>query len=561
MIAAYRLDTGEIGTESLTRIAELLRRRLLRLCGVEPRGEAPFVLRLAVGTGEGEGYSIADLPPSGVAVTGDSARGLLYGVGRFLRGCRFGQGAFEPSAWRGTSAPAMSLRAMYFATHFHNWYHDAPVEEIVRYVEDLGLWGCNTIAVWFDMHHYSGLDDPAARRMIGRLRTILEAAAGLGLDTCLMGLANEAFRDSPSDLRADWTAGHDGYTKPPGGHYHVELCPSRPGALDLLLRWRGEVLQAFRDLGPRYTVIWPYDQGGCTCAACTPWGANGFLRAAEAVAGLTREILPQSRIVLSTWYFNHFIPGEWEALCRRFAAGAPEWIDYLLVDDYDGFPELPFSRGVPGGLPVVGFPEISMAGNSPWGGFGALVRPRHWEQYWHTVRGLLQGSFPYSEGRHDDISKVLLLQWQWDPDRAAGEILTEYAETHLTPAVAGDAGRLAYLLEEDLGLHAVVRPEDGQPVYRHRNPGRAEEAYELARSIDGRLPAHVALGWRWRLLWLRAAIGAEIRSGGGASTALLERCFEELVCLYSAEEAERPVAPPSRRQMARLRQSVAAAAG
>ena len=34
-----------------------------------------------------------------------------------------------------------------------------------RYVEELALWGCNTLAVWFDLHHYHGIDDPEARAM------------------------------------------------------------------------------------------------------------------------------------------------------------------------------------------------------------------------------------------------------------------------------------------------------------------------------------------------------------------------------------------------------------
>ncbi|HNZ97752.1 MAG TPA: glycosyltransferase family 2 protein, partial [Thermoanaerobaculia bacterium] len=50
----------------------------------------------------------------------------------------------------------------------------------------------------------------------------------------LIGLANEAYANSPVELRADWTAGHDGYHHPPGGHYHVEICPSRDGGAELI---------------------------------------------------------------------------------------------------------------------------------------------------------------------------------------------------------------------------------------------------------------------------------------------------------------------------------------
>jgi hypothetical protein len=67
------------------------------------------------------------------------------------------------------------------------------------------------------MHHYRGLRDPAAAAMIHRLRLILEAAEAVGITPGLTLLANEAYADSPRKLRADWTAGHDGYHAPPGG--------------------------------------------------------------------------------------------------------------------------------------------------------------------------------------------------------------------------------------------------------------------------------------------------------------------------------------------------------
>ena len=54
----------------------------------------------------------------------------------------------------GAARPAAeAVRGIYFATHFHNFYHDAPLEEVQRYVEDLGLWGFNVLAVWYDMRH------------------------------------------------------------------------------------------------------------------------------------------------------------------------------------------------------------------------------------------------------------------------------------------------------------------------------------------------------------------------------------------------------------------------
>lgn len=83
----------------------------------------------------------------------------------------------------------------------------------------------------------------------------------------LLVLANEALAGSPEELRVDWTSGHDGYCAELKGHYRVELCPNKPGSMELILEWKREVFQTFSDIKLDYVWIWPYDQGGCTCSA------------------------------------------------------------------------------------------------------------------------------------------------------------------------------------------------------------------------------------------------------------------------------------------------------
>lgn len=283
-----------------------------------------------------ESYRIAGVAP--VRIAGGDGRGVIYGVGKLLRTSQWRENGFILTDYRGISIPENPVRGMYFASHFHNFYHLAPLAEIERYVEELALYGCNVLSVWLDLHHYSGMDDPAAQAMIARLRQILEIANCNGIGAGLTLLGNEGFSTTPEELKATDTVGN-GYSRSPRGFYHTEICPSQAGGMALILQNRDAVLRAFSGIDFEYIWIWPYDQGGCTCAQCTPWGANGFVQTAEGVANVIRSHFPAVKIVLSTWYFDLFIQNEWAAFYDWVKREKPEWFDFLMIDNFGGFPE------------------------------------------------------------------------------------------------------------------------------------------------------------------------------------------------------------------------------
>jgi hypothetical protein len=531
------------------KLAQLLQRQLQERCRAQVTlGEATsthaFTIRLALEADlPREGFRIAD-DVAGVLVAGCDERGLLYGIGKLLRASRYDDGVFSPTAWRGTDAPQKPLRGIYLATHFHNFYHDAPLEEVARYVEELGLWGYNTISVWFDMHGYTSLQDPAAQAMIERLQAILRAAKSIGLATSLMALANEAYADSPPALRADWTSGHDGYHADPQGHYHVELCPSQPGAAELLLEWREEVLTQFQEVGLDYFVIWPYDQGGCTCSQCAPWGSKGYLDIAPALAELYRRLFPRGEVVLSTWYFDHFTTGEWAGLAKRLESNAA-WIDYLLVEKHTLTQE-----ELPGALPLIGFPEISMWGTGgwgPWGGFGASPYPAKLQNEWDEVSARSAGGFPYSEGIFEDINKAVCAGFYWD-NRNAEQTLREYITYEYAPEVVDDVLHAIRILEANLPRR---RADQGEQVrYEMASVEGSATAHRLLQSADLKLSPAAKAAWRWRVLLLRGLIDNELAQNDFTITPAAEAAFEELTEIYHAQLASHPVAPPTQNALA-----------
>lgn len=559
----------------LDREVEILASRIQERADIKATfsGQAGCSVELDVQKGIGiEGFRIEDVTPGAVRIVGNDNRGLLYGIGKFLRSNTYQQGSFTLGNWRGTSVPDKPLRGVYPATHFFNFYHVAPVEQLQRYMEDLALWGYNLVVFDFDMHHYEGIHDPAAQAMLNRMNVIGRTARNVGLEIGLGMAVNDAYMNSPVAMRADWTAGHDGYTRQLGAHYHLELCPNKPGAKDLLLKWQGEVFQAFKDLGVDYVIPWPYDNGGCTCSQCKPWGVNGYLTLAEPIAEMARRDFPGCKVILSTWLFDHFTSGEYAGLEEKFGKEHPQWVNYVLADDFQSseygmhsdtregsgvqrYSGNPPAHRVPGGFPLVGFPEVSMWGALPWGGFGANPLPAHHQQIWNTGRDSLAGGFIYSEGIFEDLNKVLYAQFYWQKDRPAGSIVDEYISYEFSPKVVAPVHKAIEILETNFPRR-TENLEKGEPRFVMEHSSGTGEALNLIRQADNQLPAWARASWRWRILYLRARIDDELARNDFRVSPPCEQALQELTNIFYAKRAIWAVSPVSKEAIERHRSKV-----
>lgn len=493
------------------------------------QGEAPLTVELAIEPGIGaEGFKIADGADGTVRIIGNDARGVLYGVGKFLHTSTYGSQGFASSSWRGVSVPKMPHRMMYLASHFQNYYQVAPIEEVAQYVEDLSLWGVNGLVVWFGMEEFNGITDPKAQAMLERLRALLKTAKDLGLSTGTGCVGNDGYRNTPNELRATMVPFAQG----------VELCPNKPGVLELEIQFCQEKFDAFKSVGLDYWFIVPYDNGGCGCPKCIPWGINGFLKVAEPEARAFRRAFPNGKVVMSTWYFDHpqLFSGEWAGLTAKFKAKKPDWVDCIMADNFEAYPRYPLDKGVPGGLPLLNFPDISMYGQNPWGGYGANPHPGRLQQRWDETQKHLSGGMPYSEGIYEDLNKVICAQFYWEPDRSAMQTVKEYAAFEFSPEVADDVASVVKIFEanhlrDKIGEIAVV----------------ASQLVELA---DAKLTPQAQSSWRWRLFCIRAAIDQEIyrNSLGQGRDSVFQQACAELTKISHAEtvwSVLRPVPVPA----------------
>ncbi|HOH51654.1 MAG TPA: sialidase family protein [Candidatus Hydrogenedentes bacterium] len=524
-VATLRLRLPGDAGPVMRRAAEIAAREIMRRAPVRvlQSGEAELTVTLGINT---------SLPPEafelyskeeGVSIRGGDDLGVLYGVGKFLRTARYGPEGVAEGGWEGTAMPQGAFRAVYAATHFNNYYEAAPAEEVGRYLEELALWGANAVIVHFPTWSLAGFDDPAAQKNLEQTRRLLRTAKAAGMKTGLVQCPNQGFTSAPQVARAvpnpDLTKRH--------GNMGVNCCPSTPEGEKHLLDLYARLFEEYKDIGLDYLVCWPYDEGGCGCGACAPWGAKAFPALSKQVAALGRAAFPDLKVILSTWLYDLPPSGEWEGLSALLEKDAA-WLDGLMCDDHFDFPRYPLDHGVPAGLPLYNFPEISMWGRSPWGGYGANPLPARYEGLWRQTWGKLDGGMPYSEGIFEDMNKAVCFRFYWDRDALAEATLREYVSYEFSPAVADDVLAAVRLLEE---------------AWQERGP-KSVEAFELLKKADAALPQWAREGWRWRILYLRGLIDSELaRNGGKMEGDTLRAAFNELTDIYHAADALPSVRP------------------
>ena len=99
----------------------------------------------------------------------------------------------QPWSARGQPATPGSFRGLYFATHFGNFFANAPPSAIHEYLEDMALWGANTLVV---------IGEPAKFENLTMLGPLLDRNARIGAYAQSIGFQvgwifnNEGFQEA-----------------------------------------------------------------------------------------------------------------------------------------------------------------------------------------------------------------------------------------------------------------------------------------------------------------------------------------------------------------------------
>ena len=268
------------------------------------------------------------------------------------------------------------------------------------------------------------------------------------------------------------------------GNFGVNLCPSKPAARELLLKNWERLLDEFADPGLDCVTYWPYDEGGCGCRDCWPWGARGCLSLSHAVSSLVREKSPHVKVILSTWTFDTPPSGEWEALSKA-AGGGQELGGLRSSRCARGLSPVPIRTWRPWRSPAVEFPGDQHVGPRSLGRLRGQSTARPTPAPWNQTQCKLSGGTPYSEGIYEDINKAVCSQFYWAPERPAIETVREYAAFEFSPDVADDVVKVVEAFEKN-----HLRGQIGPAPTKHSS---------AVKRIEAKLTPRARWAWRSRI--------------------------------------------------------------
>ena len=219
------------------------------------------------------------------------------------------------SSWIAVGKPTTpgSFRGLYFATHFGNVFANAPPRLIHEYLEDMALWGANTLVL---------ISEAAKFHNLTALMPLLDRNAKIGAYAQSIGFKvgwifnNEGFQSAYTrdPTTGAWTS-NISFTRPTaeGGDFGTEtapqflICPAK-GLSYLRDEVWGPILRrvAANGLHLDHLIAWPYDWGGCGCEHDWPWGSVGFPRYSTEILAKAKSEFghPNVEGTLSTWHFQ-----------------------------------------------------------------------------------------------------------------------------------------------------------------------------------------------------------------------------------------------------------------
>lgn len=447
------------------------------LAGMGLPGEA--LSSLPAPPDKAEGYAVHTKTVDGrevVSIIGRDERGMLYGIGYFLRQVAMRPGEIAlPAALDFASAPKLRWRGHQLGYRPKtNSYDGWSVADWQQYIRDLAVFGANVIELVPPRSDDDATSPHFTLPPLRMMQAMSQLAADYGLECWIWYPALDKDYDDPKTLQKD----------------------------------RAEWTEVFRSLPKIDAVFIPGGDPGNTPPAV-------LMRIAELQAKDLRAAHPGAGMWVSPQGFT----ADWLKQWLGIVAQKPAWLTGVVYGPWNriSLPEL--RRQVPASYPLRLYPDIThtilcqfpvpdwdSALASTLGREPIAPRPRAMAAIARQQTPYANGIISYSEGCNDDVNKAVWSALSWNPDAEVGEVLRDYARYFISPDLEYDFARGLSSLEKN--WHGVLRSNEG-----------VDDTLRLLQGMERTAPPRTLHNWRFQQALYRAYFDAYVRRRLIAETA------------------------------------------
>jgi hypothetical protein len=435
-----------------------------------------------------EGFLLKTGGPGGTAVTcvaGNDARGVLFGIGRLLRGLVMEKRKVTvPAGIQLASAPHCPLRGHQLGyrpktNSYDGW--DLPQWE--QYIRDLAVFGTNAIEL-IPPRSDDDSDSPHfPRPQIDMMAGMSKICDDYGLDVWIW-----------------YPAMDEDY--------------SDPKFVDFALKEWGEVFKRL----PRVDAIF------------VPGGDPGHTQPKYLMALLEKEteVLHRYHPRATMWVSPQSFTRAWMDEFLAILKTEPAWLAGVVHGPQTRMSLAELRAAVPARYPIRNYPDITHSRSCQfpvpdWDTAFAMTegrevinpRPLGEARIFRLTQAHTIGFIAYSEGCNDDLNKFVWSELGWNPDVDVAEALREYARYFINAGVAGGFAQ---------GLLSLEKNWDG-PLLTNANVTTTLQQFQ---AMEKNASPRDLLNWRFQQALYRAYYDAYVRSRLLYETNLEDQAMAEL---------------------------------
>jgi hypothetical protein len=445
---------------------EIAKRTQVRL-PVAAQADGPAIRLETANSGPADGFRIAS-GAHGITITGNDARGTLFGAGWLLRHLRMERQAVEaPDGLAASEAPRYALRGHQLGYRPKvNTYDGWTPAQFEQYIRDLAVFGTNAIEL---IPPRSDDDDDSPHFLLPKIEMMEEVSR----------IANEY--------------GIDVWIWYPA----MDRDYSNPATVEFALQEWAEV---FRRL-PRIDAIF------------VPGGDPGHTEPKYLMALLEKQTASLHRYhpKAQMWMSPQSFSTEWMKEWFDIMNAQPAWLSGVVYGPQVRMPLPEFRAKVPARYPIRRYPDITHSRHSQYpvpdwdlayatteGREVINPRPTQEAAVFHNYEKYAIGFLTYSEGVNDDVNKFVWSGLGWNPDRPVVEILREFGRYFIGERFADGFAQGLLALERDW-----VGPLDA-------NAG-VETTLVQFQAMERTAPPQVLENWRFQQALYRAYYDTYLR--------------------------------------------------